>query len=42
MGVIPMIAYGIINAVVLLLEVLWIVVGRPQIGKGQIPPGYLG
>lgn len=42
MGVIPMVSYGIVNALALMVELVWVAVGRPRFGRGVIPPGYLG
>lgn len=45
MGLIPMIAYGMLNAFVLMLEIIWVLSGRPKLSfmKGrEVPAGVLG
>lgn len=42
MGLIPMIFYGIVNACVLLFEIVWVMCGRPGRNVYLITPGYLG
>ena len=41
MGIIPMITYGIISALALVVEVLWAAVGRPGAKRWGVPRGWL-